>query len=144
LVSNQIKKAKLAAAKGDYQGHKVGDRVRVLLRKALFEKGTTQKWSSTVHTVESFREGIYFVTGGVGGYKVYELQAIRAVQYLPVANPEAVAAIPAETKEEEIDQRIDRRVRQEGIDRAPPELEQAIERPVRNRRQRDLGPYLSQ
>ena len=87
---------------------------------------------------------IYFVTGRVGGYKVYELQAIRAVQYLPVANPEAVAAIPAETKEEEIDQRIDRRVRQEGIDRAPPELEQAIERPVRNRRQRDLGPYLSQ
>ena len=144
LVSKQIMKAKLAATKGDYQGHKVGDRVRVLLRKTFFEKGTTKNWSSSIHTVESFRDGVYFATGRVGGYKVYELQAVRAVQYLPVANPEAVAAVEAEAKEDEIDRRIDRRVQREGIERAPPEVVQAIDRPVRNRRQRDLGPYLSQ
>ena len=125
---------------------KVGDKVRVLLRKKIFDKGTDQKWSSTTHTVEAFEGGLYHVSGRVAGYKAYDLLQVDKVEHLPQATPEAVQAIAQEAKEEEVDQRITRRIAKEGVERnerPAPTDEEKSERAIRGRKQRDLGPYLS-
>jgi hypothetical protein len=146
MVRKRIARATAASAEGEYQGFEIGDKVRVLLRKGIFEKGTAQKWSSSTHTVESFEDGLYHVTGRVAGYKVYELLRVGAVEHLPVAAPEAVAALAQEAKEEEVDRRVGRRIAKEGVERnerPAPTDEEKSERAIRGRKQRDLGPYLS-
>lgn len=145
LISGRVARASSAAEQGEYQGLKVGDKVRVLLRKKAFEKGTAQKWSSTTHTVESFEDGLYQVTGRVAGYKPYELQVVREVQHLPVAAPAAVAALAEEAKEEEVDRRVTRRIGLEGIPRNDRPGLTDEERSLRAIRRRpvDRGPYLS-
>lgn len=137
LIRKQIERATATAVKGDYQGFEIGDKVRVLLRKTAFEKGTLQKWSSTTHTVESFSNGLYHVSGRVNGYKPYELLRVGAVQYLPVADPVAVAVVADEARAEQVDRRVSRRVAKEGIkrnDAPPPTDEEKSERAIRGRK----------
>lgn len=134
-------------AQGEAKPVKVGDKVRVLLRKQAFEKGTTQKWSSTTHLVESMSGGLYHVSGRVSGYKPYELQVIVGgkVHHLDIAHPDAVAQVAQEAKAEEVDRRITRRIAKEGVERNErpgPTDEEKSERAIRGRKQRDLGPYL--
>ena len=144
MVRKRVSAATAASSQGEYPGFEIGDKVRVLLRKAAFEKGTTQKWSSTTHTVEAFEDGLYHVTGRVAGYKVYELLKVGTVEHLSAAAPAAVAALAQEAKEEELDRRITRRVNLEGIQRneaPPPTAEERSERAIRGRKQRDFGAF---
>jgi hypothetical protein len=137
VVEKKTAKAQAAAEAGEWADFKVGDRVRVLLRKrAVFDKGTAPKWSTSVHTIERRADGLYFVTQRVSGYKAYELQRADKVEGLP-RDEEEMARVAAEEAAVRAQRRMERQMRQEGI---VPALE---ERQPRVRRQADLGPYLA-
>lgn len=134
MVEKKIAKARGASA-GDLE---MGTKVRVLLRKAFFEKGTAQKWSSTTHTVESFKDGLYYVSGRVGGYKGYELQKVGEVERLP-HDAEAVAQLEAEAQQVKAGRKMTRAMQKEGV-----EAEAPAPRVARQRRPRDFGPVILQ
>jgi transposase InsO family protein len=138
LAQKQIKKASAAAEQGDYAGVQVGEKVRVLLRKQLFDKGTAQKWSTTTHLVESRKDGLYFVSGRVGGYKGYELQRVGDVGRLP-QEEEVVGILENEAKQVKAGKRMDRAMRKEGVD--PVVLSP---RTSRVKKPRDFGPVILQ
>jgi hypothetical protein len=139
LAQKKIKKASSAAEQGDYTGLQVGEKVRVLLRKQLFDKGTVQKWSTTTHVVERTADGQYFVSGRVGGYKVYELQRVgEEVEKLP-RDEEVVGVLENEAKQVKTGKQMDRAMRKEGID--PVVLEP---RTSRVKKPRDFGPVILQ
>lgn len=137
-IRKQVSRAASAATVGEYGKWGVGDRVRVLLRRVQFEKGTNQKWSSTVHTVTGFENGEYLVSDRVGGYKSYELLRVERVERSAAAAPEEVASLEVEVSEEQADRWMTRRVRKEGVER-----NDSVQRPSRKKLQRDLGPFVS-
>lgn len=122
---------------------KIDDRVRLLIRKNLFEKGTTQRFTSTIHKIVKIESGNkYFVSDRVGFYKDYELLPIsEEVRTNP--NPIEEKA-DVEHKENISDRRVSRRVRKEGVDVNHKEItdEERSLRTIR-RRPANLGPYIS-
>jgi hypothetical protein len=120
----------------------IGDRVRLRLKRQFFDKGGT-RFTKTLHTIESYSDGLYNVSDRVTGY--------RKVELLKVAGDVETAPLPAEPddleerKEDQVvDRRVSRRVRFEGVDRndaPPPTDEERSLRAVR-RRPADRGFYL--
>ena len=51
----------------------VGDRVRVLIKKELFDKGTDPRWSKHISSVERVDNGQFYVTERKGSYRKAEL-----------------------------------------------------------------------
>jgi hypothetical protein len=138
IIKNKVSKAKASATKAGYSDFKIGDKVRGLLRKKVFEKGTSQKWSSSIHKVEEMRDGLYFVNGRVSGYKPYELQKVGEVETLP--KDEAVAtALEEEEKQVVADRRLTRAMNKEGVEAKP-----SAPRQARVKRPRDFGPVILQ
>jgi hypothetical protein len=138
IIKNKVSKAKASATQAGYSDFKIGDKVRVLLRKKVFEKGTNAKWSSSIHKVEEMRDGLYFVNGRVSGYKPYELQKVGEVETLP--KDEAVAtALEEEEKQVVADRRLTRRMNKEGVEAKP-----SAPREARVKRPRDFGPVILQ
>ena len=62
----------------------IGDKVRYIITKTSFSKGTLPKWSKTVHTTVSSQPHSYILENGKF-YKYYELQKVPEVQKLEKA-----------------------------------------------------------
>jgi hypothetical protein len=108
IIEKQTSKA--ASKSYNRQEINVGDTVRLLIKKSLFEKGSGPQFTKEVHVVEREDEGNYYVSGRVNPYRKQELQKVGAIQeYEPEEQPEP---IPVPSKQE---QRVTRRVRKEGI-----------------------------
>jgi hypothetical protein len=91
---------------------KIGDRVRVLKRKTLFQKGSSS-FSKTVHTIERIENGRYYVDDREKGYRKSELQEVNEIEDIPPMEEDH-----EERKEENrIEKRITRSITKEGIDR---------------------------
>ena len=92
----------------------VGDNVRYLINKKLFEKGSTPRWSKTVCTIKS-KQGHSYTLNNNKVCKYYELQAVPIVEKL-----ESIVT-RAKSKEPSIEQvrkqnTIKRRLKKEDID----------------------------
>ena len=86
--------------------------VRYITNRVGFTKGSASKWSATEHEIQE-RLGVYTfkVKGLQGTYKDYELQAIP---------PNSESIQNSEREKEQKTQRVERRIRREGIEpRAP-------------------------
>jgi hypothetical protein len=135
----KLRRTEITKARGD-KVHiraavlKVGDRVRVLLRRGAFTKGTAAKWSRDLHNIEREENGLFFVSGRVAGYKGYELQLASVVDALPV-RAEEQKELEEEKEEVEGRRRLQRGLNREGI--AEGNVREG--RPARNRRQVDTG-----
>jgi hypothetical protein len=138
LVEKKVRKAKGGADRGGWSEVKVGDKVRVLLRKKLFEKGTAQRWSGSTHTVEKFEDGVYHVSGRVGGYKAYELLGVGEVESVPV-DEEQAQKVEEEGRKVVAEKRLTRGMRKEGV-----AVSEDKPRGVREKRPRDFGPVILQ
>ena len=64
-----------------------GDRVRLLIKKGLFDKGST-RWTKSIHTITAFEDGLYHVSDRATGYRKAELQKIGATVESAPAPPE--------------------------------------------------------
>ena len=125
---------------------KKGDKVRLLIRKNLFDKGTTQRFTSTVHTITKIESGNrYFVNDRVGSYKDYELQLVSDVQTNPNSNEEHKSNASDEAKDNTKSRRTTRRVRKEGIAEKHNSTEEELnQRALRRYKPRtDVGPYIN-
>ena len=75
------------------------------------------------------------MTGRVAGYKVYELQRVDMIQRLPVAEPEAVAALAEEVGQVRGERRMARAMAKKGVEQNRRVLsdEEKSERAIRRR-----------
>lgn len=125
MVERKIRKASEGADSGNYHALEVGEKVRVMIRlRKLFDKGTSAKWSKSVHTVSKMEGGLYYVSDRVAGYKVYELQRVgddvSRLERLP-RDDQAVAREELEAEEARVEagRRMERAMRKEGIEKHP-------------------------
>ena len=98
----------------------VGDRVRLLIKKGIFEKGTTHRWTKHIHTVESTDGVEYNVSGRQLVYRKAELLKVDHSEQAPidVDNVPIVVVQPAVDEEKQQVQRARRQQRimnQEGV-----------------------------
>ncbi len=77
-VSLKVKKARTLQKKK--RAFVIGDRVRHMLQKSIFEKGTRAQWSKNVYTIERIQNGQYYLTGVNRFYRVNEIQLANDVQ----------------------------------------------------------------
>ncbi len=90
----------------------INDKVRLKIRKGVLDKKTGNIWSKTIHKIEKFSNGLYFVNDRLTGYKPYELLKIDAVDTF---KPQDIQV--EEQKEIKKKERlIKRRINKEGID----------------------------
>ena len=145
-VSKQRQQATGEAERKDYPSYAVGERVRVLLRRRTFSKGTEPKWSSDLHTIERYEQGLLYVSGRVSGYQPYELLRVSGeVGQAPGDLPER-QEVEAEVVAQQSERRLTRGLAKEGVARSDlrdKTDEEKSERAVRGRKPRDLGPYIS-
>lgn len=136
-VRKQNMKATVRSIRGDFDGYKVGERVRVMLKKNIFDKGTSAKWSKSIHTIERIvGNSSIFVSDRVSPYRAYELLRIDKVEKYNEGGEEE--NIDEQLREVRTERRVNRRMNTEGVERNTSET-----RERRNRRARDLGPVIS-
>lgn len=92
-----------------------GDRVRVLLNRSAFDKGTEARWSDTIYPITEIKDGVYFHVNGKL-YRKYEL--LKTSQEL---NPEHRNQDLAEAARAQ-NARVRKRLREEGMDSVPPRV----------------------
>ena len=95
----------------------VDDKVRLLIKKGIFEKGTTHRWTKHIHTVVSTDGVLYQVTGRQLVYRKAELLKIDQSEQAPVMPNDADDAPPIAEEEpvEEEKQQVQRARRQQRI-----------------------------
>ena len=103
LTRKKYKKAKQEEVKFN-----IGDKVRFILNKKQFEKGTLSKFSKIVHEIISHTEHTYTLDNNKS-YKYYELQKVNEAQKL---DKEAREPTREQMKKE---RSVQRKIRQEGI-----------------------------
>ena len=86
----------------------IGDRVRYIINRETFQKGSIPRWSKTVHTIITSSQHSYILENGKS-YKYYELQKVNEVRKID-------KQIQQPTKEQMKQQRTkERRTKKEGI-----------------------------
>ena len=98
-----------------------GTKVRHITNRVGFTKGSALKWSSTVHEIqEKLGVDTFKVKGLQGTYKDYELQAIPSTKKAKQAEPaEPAKQAELDREKERQTQRVERRIRREGIEPRP-------------------------
>lgn len=148
-ISNNSKYDKSAAKQDSkarkntyYQDNvKIGDTVRIKIKKGVFDKEGHQ-WSKTTHKVSQIENGMYYVTDRVNGYKPYEVLPIDKVEEYKPVDKEYIDA-QEEVKEDQKQRRTSRRIRKEGIETKDIVNDDNLSRATRRyRKQRDLGPVI--
>jgi len=80
----------------------VGQKVRSVINKTMFEKGATPKWSKIIHTIKSSLSHSYILDNDKE-YKYYELQPVEEVETTKKTNiPIARQTIRKENKRKRI------------------------------------------
>jgi len=121
---------------------KVGDSVRLKLKRTLFEKGTKERWTKTIHTVNKIDKRNIYVDDRINPYVKETLQKVDPSS-LNIAIGDDLN--DQQIEEQKIERRITRRMGKEGVEKNIHEKtdEEKTERVIRGRKQRDLGPYYS-
>ena len=112
-------------------GFNKGDRVRLLYKKKLFEKGT-YGWSKEVYKISRIDKQKHYVKDS-GGHQLrkqgkkryfmgYQLQRVDDVQVDPKANKKQIQKEKSEAKKEKAADRQKRKLKKEGLDDAAPVL----------------------
>ena len=111
----QTQTAKAANVSYNRENYKVGDRVRLLIKKAnVFEKGQ-KRFTKSTHVISEIKNALYYVSDRVNGYRKSELQLVTgSVETAPdIDEPPDLE----ERKEAQvIERRITRRMSKEGIE----------------------------
>lgn len=147
-ITNYIRQQTAKASNVSYNrtDYKIGDRVRLLIKKTLFEKGGS-RFTKSIHTITGIQSNTFLVSDRVGGYRKSELQRVGEVESAPhqLDDDEPPADLEAQRQEQKIERRITRRVAKEGVplNRAPPPTDEEKSLRAIRRRPRDRGPYLS-
>lgn len=95
-----------------------GDKVRKLLQKNVFDKGSTPKWSSEIYTVGGFRGYRIVLEDDDAEGHVYRPRQLQKVAAGTVSEPGKDEAAAEEKRE----LRAERRMRREEIEPAAPEV----------------------
>ena len=116
-------RAMRVATRGDKLALTFGTRVRYITNRVGFTKGSAPKWSATVQEIQE-RLGVetFKVKGLRGTYKDYELQAIPRNSINFDLSPNSESFQNSERENERKTQRVERRIRLEGIEPRPPSL----------------------
>jgi Integrase core domain len=145
-MSSYIYNQTLKASKQDFNKHEleVGTKVRLKIKRALFEKRTKEQFTKTIHTITEFRDGKFYVNDRVNGYSKEELlqvdksidrEIISEETGLPrFASQEEKDDLENEIQTRQIDRRVQRRINKEGIE----QNEQALRRSARERKPNQL------
>ena len=74
-INSYIIKQTFKAGEQHYnkQDFEVGTKVRLKIKRALFEKRTQEQFTKTIHTIIEFRNGKFYVSDRVNGYSKEEL-----------------------------------------------------------------------
>ena len=112
----KIGRARDGAVKGDYSTFKVGDRVRLKIRKTGFSKEGSQ-FTKTLHTITSITNNVINVSDRAGVYKKSELLKVGDVEQHEERNEEEKKDDIVEEKKDNVERRVSRRIRKEGIER---------------------------
>lgn len=127
-IKKQIKQVEKASEqpynKEEYQ---VGDRVRLLIKKGLFDKGTKSNFTKTVHTILKIENGLFFVNGRKSGYKKQDLLKTVSKQADLQSGPRPEVVEASKDKKEK---QLKRRLNKEGIT----ENRKTLRRSTRERR----------
>lgn len=113
------------------QNLQIGDRVRLLITRKVFDKGTAPRWTKGIHTITSIDQHIYHVTDRVMGFKGFQLQKISG--HPAIREPEHLdhISIPdhqAEQQSHRANRRQQRTLNREGISSVPELSRQLRER----------------
>lgn len=126
----------------DYQ---IGDRVRVLKRKTLFQKGGNS-FSKAVYTIIDKIDGRFYVEGLEKGYKKSELLKVDKREKGDEASEiiEENNDYEKEVEAQKVEKRVNRRINAEGLNRKDNSSEQEVlDRATRRyRKPRDTGPFV--
>ena len=92
-------------------------KLRLLIKKCIFEKGTTHRWTKHIHTVVSTDGVLYLVSGRQLVYRKAELLKVDQSEQAPVMPNDADDAAPIAEEEpfEEEKQQVQRARRQQRI-----------------------------
>ena len=93
---------------------KVGDNVRCVVNKNVFEKGSVPKWSKKVHVIKDVRMHSFLLDNNKW-YKYYQLQPIESVERSHIVKTRTKSKEPT-FEDIKRDNRIKRHLRQEGIE----------------------------
>ena len=100
--------SKIETAERQFEVFKAGDRVRISIKKQLFDKGR-KEWSHEIYTIEKIK-GHQLLVNGVW-YKHYELQKIGAVHKKLFDSNEPIDRVAVKK-----DKKIKRDIRKEGVE----------------------------
>lgn len=95
-------------AKQQEQKFEIGDKVRYIINRSAFEKGTNPRWSKQIHTVKNTNSHSYILDNDKK-YKYYHLQLIKNVEGL---EKERIQQTTEQIKKERT---VKRRLNQEGV-----------------------------
>ena len=79
----------------------IGQKVRYVINKVMFEKGATPTWSKTLHTIKKCLSHSYILDNGKS-YKYYELQPIKEVEMKEIQEQPSRQLIRKENKRRRI------------------------------------------
>ena len=114
----------------------VGSKVRLKLRKGIFEKGSERR-TRTVHTVERVDGIYYYVNDRENPYKKEELQVINDVNKRKESNQNEAAS---EREADRVRNRVNRRINKEGVEPEKDIVTDVNEKALRRyRKHRDMG-----
>jgi transposase InsO family protein len=137
-----IARANGQANRGGYGDLKVGDKVRLKLRKGIFDKKSTALWSKTIHVITAVNRDLFSVSDRAGTYKAYELQRVGRVEQFTPQDQEQIRAAEQEVTGQARSRRVQRSINKEGVDSADV-VQDPNERALRRyRTPRDVGPFI--
>lgn len=115
-IHNYIQKQTIKASAAPY--NKLffldGTKVRVLIPKTLFSKGSST-WSTQVYTITSFQDGLYYVDHLPEGKRKSELLQIEG-EVMTAPQRIEPPDLEARKKTQAVERRVVRRVKKDGID----------------------------
>ncbi len=117
----------------------IGDRVRLRIRYALFEKRSKGVWTKTIHTVDKIEDKDIYVNDRVDPYRKEDLLLIGESENPDVDERKADVEEKRHT-EQKIEKRISRRINKEGIEKRGDDTEeQKNAKALRRYKPRDMG-----
>lgn len=99
---------------------KIGEKVRILLHKNYFIKGTKPNWSSTVHEITKIEQNPtrIYVNNRVLFYKMNEIQKVNSVEFNDNNDHESIETrerVNNNVRDYNTNRRVERRMNQEGL-----------------------------
>lgn len=120
----------------------VGDRVRLRVKRALFEKKSLGVWTKTVHTVEEIKGSDIYVNDRVEPYRGADLLKVTENES-PDVDERGAEREEKRHREQKIEKRITRRLNKEGVERGEESTEEEKnEKALRRYKPRDFGPMI--